>query len=442
MLVVLMLASISVNYISGIAMASVSKKKLFSRIILVTAITINLSFLFYYKYFNFFISNLLAVNIIKPSEYQNVILPIGISFFTFQSISYLIDVYRKKTSEQRNPFNLGLYIALFPQLIAGPIIRYHDIAQQIVQRTITTKLFTQGLIRFIRGLAKKIIIANTAALIADRTFALGINELPASVAWLGIICYTFQIYFDFSGYSDMAIGLGKMLGFNYKENFNYPYISQSIREFWTRWHISLTSWFRDYLFLPLALAVSGKFKSNKVFNIKSDVCIYIISMTVTWYLIGLWHGASWNFVAWGLFNGFFIVVERFFYSKRLKKVYRPFRHIYTLLIITIAWVFFRIENLTESFEYLKCMAGFSNGDNYSPVMLLDNYKIFVLIMGIVFSMPVIPWLERNIQKLFSQKRTMMLASKYMAYTAYILLFIFSLMELAQSGYNPFIYFRF
>jgi alginate O-acetyltransferase complex protein AlgI len=252
LLVFLMLSSISINYISGLGISYFLEKNInISKIVLGIAIVANLGLLFYYKYANFVIANLQELGLYLEYDNTSILLPIGISFFTFQGISYLIDVYRKEADVQKNLLHLGLYISFFPQLIAGPIVRYHDVDQQIKKREITNELFTEGIIRFVRGLAKKVIIANNAAFFADQVFSVSALEISTSSAWLGIICYAIQIYFDFSGYSDMAIGLGKMLGFTFKENFNYPYISNSIQDFWRRWHISLSTWFRDYLYIPL-----------------------------------------------------------------------------------------------------------------------------------------------------------------------------------------------
>src|SRR5690606_1587927 len=240
-------------------------------------------------YANFIIESFQAIGIYTNYSHTNILLPIGISFFTFQGISYLIDVYRNETSVQRNILHLGLYISFFPQLIAGPIVRYHDIAKQIKKRSIPVALFTEGIIRFIRGLAKKVLLANNAALIADQIFSISVDEISTGSAWIGILCYTIQIYFDFSGYSDMAIGLGKMFGFNFRENFNYPYISVSIQDFWRRWHISLSTWFRDYLYIPLGGNRKGGFKTYR-------------NLIIVFFITGLWHGASWNFIFWGLFH--------------------------------------------------------------------------------------------------------------------------------------------
>lgn len=421
-LVLLMLVSICINYISGIGISHYENKKNTSKLILGIAITINLLFLIYYKYFNFIIENCQEFGFLEKIDNTSIALPIGISFFTFQGISYLIDVYRKETEAQNNPFHLGLYISLFPQLIAGPIIRYHDIAVEIKNRKVNSILFTEGVIRFIRGLGKKVVIANTAALIADKIFVIPPDEIPFSMAWLGIICYAFQIYFDFSGYSDMAIGLGKMFGFNFKENFNYPYISSSIQDFWRRWHISLSTWFRDYLYIPLGGNRNGAFRTY-------------LNLIIVFFITGLWHGASWNFIVWGLFHGVFLLLERTNVIP-LNKLPRILKHVYVLFIVIIGWVFFRAESLPSAMVYLKSMFGFSMGSNYEPMMYINNYSLFVLLLAFVFSMPV-----RNRFNIILNRINHLFAKIFIR-VSYLLLFVYSVLELAQSSYNPFIYFRF
>ena len=426
-LVVLMLFSIGVNYISGLGIAYFRQKRLnLSKTILGLAISIDLGLLFYYKYANFLVDTLKEIGFYLDYDHKSIILPIGISFFTFQGISYLVDVYRKDTDVQRNLFHLGLYISFFPQLIAGPIVRYHDIALEIRQRVINVPLFTEGIIRFIRGLAKKVIVANIAALIADQVFSLPGNEISVISAWLGIFCYTIQIYFDFSGYSDMAIGLGKMFGFHFKENFNYPYISRSIQEFWRRWHISLSTWFRDYLYIPLGGNRKGR--GRTYFNL-----IFVFFVT------GLWHGASWNFIFWGLFHGLFLIMERskFFNIQKWPVV---LQHFYVLAVVIMGWVFFRAETMTEAFQYIRSMAGFNEGDNVNALIYVNAYSITILILAIIFSMPT-----RRFANAYVKKST----STYFGnlyptgiYFFYIALFMLTLIELAQSSYNPFIYFRF
>ncbi len=425
-LVLLMLFSISVNYMGGLGVAYFLRSRPpIARGILGLAISVNLLLLIYYKYANFILENLQLAGFFSTYAHQSILLPIGISFFTFQGISYLVDVYRQETDVQRNIFHLGLYISFFPQLIAGPIVRYHDVAEQIRSRVTTQGLFSEGIIRFTRGLAKKMLIANNAAFIADQVFAVPAMELSTLSSWLGVICYTLQIYFDFSGYSDMAIGLGKMLGFNFKENFNYPYISKSIQEFWRRWHISLSTWFRDYLYIPL-----GGNRGGKVFTYRNLIIVFFIT--------GLWHGASWNFVIWGLFHGLFLILER---SGAIRTTSWPvfFRHLYVLLVVIVGWILFRTETLMDSLHYLKSMLGMSVVDSQIALIYLDYYTGFMLLLGVLFSMPLRKRLFRLIFALGGKHRT---AYSLGIYTIHIALLILSVIELAQSGYNPFIYFRF
>ncbi len=427
LLVLLMLSSISINYISGIGIAYFfERKNKISRIVLGIAIAANLGLLFYYKYANFIVANLQEIGLYVDYDHTSILLPIGISFFTFQGISYLIDVFRKEADVQKNLLHLGLYISFFPQLIAGPIVRYHDVDQQIKNRVITSALFTEGIIRFVRGLAKKVIIANNAAFIADQVFSVSAIEISTSSAWLGIICYTVQIYFDFSGYSDMAIGLGKMLGFNFKENFNYPYISMSIQEFWRRWHISLSTWFRDYLYIPLGGNRNGLYKTYR-------------NLIIVFFITGLWHGASWNFIFWGLFHGLFLILER---AKILKTYEWPrfFQHLYVLVLVIMGWVFFRAETMKEAVIFTKSLMGLTAGENQQAFIYLNPYTAIMICLALVFAMPV----RKRVNELWSksQKQSMKSVQDLTKYSFYIALLLLSIIELAQSSYNPFIYFRF
>ncbi|MCP5047758.1 MAG: MBOAT family protein, partial [bacterium] len=392
-LVLLLLISIFFNYLFGLLIQkNWGHHK--SKYYFILAIIFNLGLLGFFKYANFIVDNLntiLAFTGIGRIYLEPVHLPIGISFFTFQAMSYVIDIYRDKTPAQKNPVNLALYIALFPQLIAGPIIRYMHISSQLIQRKVNIDKFSVGIKRFIEGLGKKVLIANTLGAVADQIFALPATELTAAVSWLALTAYTLQIYFDFSGYYDMAIGLGKMLGFDFLENFNYPYISTSITEFWRRWHISLSTWLRDYLFLPTAYASMRSIPAMKKWHINTEIWGYGIGMMVTMFLGGLWHGDSWNFVIWGVFHGSFAVLERTRRGKRiLKHLWKPLRHTYTLMIIMIGWVLFRSNSLPHAWQFLKSLAGFGqgNGENHHLAMYLDNKVIIFLILGAVFSTPL------------------------------------------------------
>ena len=435
-LVLLMILSIGINYLGGQAIAKTqqSQRLWLTKVTLGVAISINLAFLAYYKYVNFFLDNLQGIGAFKGVRMEAIILPIGISFFTFQSISYLIDVYRKETEAQQNPFHLGLYIALFPQLIAGPIVRYHDIANQIENRHHSAKKFSEGALRFARGLAKKMVIANPMAMLADQAFNAPADELSTLSAWVGIVCYSLQIYFDFSGYSDMAIGLGKMFGFRFLENFQWPYISRSIQEFWRRWHISLSSWFRDYLYIPLGGNRKGAGRTY-------------INLFIVFLATGLWHGANWTFVIWGLYHGLFIILERLGFRNTLNRMPRPISHLYLLLVVMVGWVFFRADSLSHATTYLGSMIGMGSGKYIDVLYYLDGYHIFILALGLIFSTN----LRRTVIYLLlkQQRKLKGLSSKSFSFCYQVyrigwmtFLMVWAITELAQNSYNPFIYFRF
>jgi len=403
------------------------------------AVAFNLGLLGVFKYANFLVDNinpLLASIGLGTMELSPIHLPIGISFFTFQALSYVVDVYRQETGAVRNPLDLALYISLFPQLIAGPIVRYRDVARQIVERLISVEKFSSGVQRFILGLGKKVLIANTLAAVADRIFAVPAQNLTPVLAWTGVLSYSLQIYFDFSGYSDMAIGLGRMFGFEFRENFNYPYISQSIREFWRRWHISLSTWFRDYLYIPLG----G--------NRKSPSRTYA-NLVVVFFLTGLWHGASWNFVLWGFYHGLFLVVERVGFEKALRRAWAPLRFLYALVVVNIGWVFFRAENIGYAFSMLKTMAGFPEGRaNFIDIYLYMDKEFFIaLFAGLIFSAPVLPYARdlygRVLERCGTSASAVLEAGgKTLAFASLVAVFLLSSMLLASGTYNPFIYFRF
>lgn len=431
--VFLMIFSILLNYIGGILINYFRHSKTLQKAALGATVTINVIILVYYKYFGFIFDFLYSVGLSTTFHEDSIHLPIGISFFTFQNISYLVDLYRKEVALQRNPFHLGLYISLFPQLTAGPIVRYNDIAEQIMERKCDWEMFYKGVTRFTRGLGKKVLIANSLALIADQVFTMPVSDIPTSVAWVGIVCYSLQIYFDFSGYSDMAIGLGRMFGFNFMENFNYPYIARSIQEFWRRWHISLSTWFRDYVYIPL-----GGSRGVKVLTYRNLIIVF--------FLTGLWHGASWNFIVWGLFHGFFLILERLKLKEWLDRVPAFVQHTYTLLIVLVGWVLFRAEDLTYALSYLKVLSGFSSGVNYKPLIYFDRYTLFILIMGIVFSTPLrAHMLGLGGSWLRAAKLNQGIIGTARGIVIYVLtvgIFVLCSIELAKSSYNPFIYFRF
>ncbi len=436
--VLIMLVSISANYLFGLMIdkfRSSTRAKLF----LGFAVTVNLGLLVAYKYTNFLVNNfnqIFSDVLAGPIQVDPVHLPIGISFFTFQALSYVIDVYRNEVPVQKNPLNIGLFISLFPQLIAGPIVRYSDIAQQIISRKTSLNDFAEGIERFIFGLGKKVLIANSVAVAADKIFAIPSEHLTFSLAWLGIICYTLQIYFDFSGYSDMAIGLGRMFGFHFLENFNYPYISRSIREFWKRWHISLSTWFRDYLYIPLGGSKCGTFRTY-------------MNLVTVFFLCGLWHGASWNFAIWGLMHGLFLVLERIGLEKLINRIWSPIRYIYSLLVVMICWVFFRAETLPQAISFLGAMFGLAQGDGiiHHTGLYLDNEIILTMIAGTIFSIPVLPWVQKqwgtlsttDMKNIFCRPESV---SAVTSMLTLVLIFLASVMSLAAGAYNPFIYFRF
>ncbi len=425
--ILVMIVSVVGNYLLGRLIGSderFPKKKL----ILFFAIAFNLAMLLFFKYTSFIVGNVCDIfNIVYKAPV--IRLPLGISFFTFHSISYIVDVYKKNVKVQKNFWNLALYISLFPQLVAGPIIRYHSIYEQIHVRKETLVRFGEGVNRFMLGMFKKVLIANELGALADSTFTVGSMSLTTASAWLGIVAYTLQIFFDFSGYSDMAIGLGKMFGFDFPENFNYPYISKSVSEFWRRWHISLSTWFRDYLYIPLG--------GSRVSNIKVYRNLFIV-----WFLTGMWHGASWTFICWGLYFGTLIALERVALNKIFSKIWVGFSHIYLIFIVMLGWVFFRANSFSFSIHYLKVMFGIEGNGVYDSGTLayLNDYGT-IIIIGIIFSMPVLRFLRAKIES-----KNERILENNIVYTlnsiVYAVLFILCISTLISSTYNPFLYFRF
>ncbi len=434
----LMLISIAINYVLGLLIdrwRGLNRAK----IVLSVAVVLNLLILAVFKYADFVVENVnlaLTSSGVEPFEIPGIALPIGISFFTFQALSYVIDVYRDDAQVQRRFTDIGLYIALFPQLIAGPIVRYHDIAAQIHERVISLDLFTSGVRRFVYGLAKKVLIANTLGEMADTIFALPPGQLSAGLAWFGLLCYTLQIYFDFSGYSDMAIGLGRMFGFSFLENFNYPYLAVSIQDFWRRWHISLSGWFRDYLYISLG----G--------NRKGAVRTYINLMLV-FCLCGIWHGASWNFLIWGLFHGVFLVIERLGLSRMLRDLWQPLQHLYVILTVMVGWVFFRVEELPDTFAFLSSLIGLSSDDTAYRLHSFYSLEIGItLLLAILFATPVAKIVLDKLdcwslaQYESGSQRLAVIALPWGELILVMGLFWLSVLYLAAGTYNPFIYFRF
>ncbi len=415
--VLLMLGSILINWALGLAVEK-NKTNGKGKTALVFSVIVNIGMLFVFKYLTFTLENINSL-LHTHIDTLNITLPIGISFFTFQAMSYVIDVYRGDGEVQKNPCNVALYISFFPQLIAGPIVRYQTIADQIKERHENFDEFTNGAYRFMMGFIKKVLIANNVAIVADGIFD---NEVGSvSSAWLGALAYTLQILFDFSGYSEMAIGLGKMFGFEFLENFDYPYISKSVSEFWRRWHISLGTWFRDYVYFPLGGSRVKK-KSRLVFN-----------LFIVWTLTGIWHGANWTFVVWGLFYFVILALEKLTgFSKKLGF----FSHIYTLLLVIIGWVIFRAKNIASAWDYLKDMFGFGSLPliDGTTKFYLSNYCFF-LVLGLVFCFPII----RTVKSKMKKNKPIYTLIYGIVLTVF---FLISVTYTVKGTYNPFIYFNF
>lgn len=425
--VTIMLFSTLVDYIHGILVqrfkdnGEINKAKL----AVASSMVINLSLLGFFKYSDFLIRN---INSLTGSSIPllNIALPIGISFYTFQTMSYTIDIFRGEAKLQKNIISFGAYVALFPQLIAGPIVQYKTIAEQLQTRRESVDQFSYGIMRFMSGLGKKVLLANNIGLLWNQISGIPLSELPVLTAWLGITAYAFQIYFDFSGYSDMAIGLGHMLGFRFLENFNYPYMSKSITEFWRRWHISLGSWFRDYVYIPLGGNRCGFGKQ-------------IRNIAVVWLLTGIWHGASWNFVIWGVYFGVLLVFEKFVLLKYLEKLPKIISHIYTLLLVWIGWVIFAFDDITIGLNYIKTMFGLNGTEfmNDNGIYLFLNYLIMLLILIIACT----DYPKRFVVYL-NEKYEEAHAMTFLKGAFVICVFVISVAYLVDASYNPFLYFRF
>ena len=423
--IILMIVTTLIDYGAGLLVDQYRGQKL-AKWALAGSVVITLSFLAVFKYLGFFNQNLNQIfGAELPTQIFN--LPIGISFYTFQAITYVVDVYRGKAQVQRSYANLLLYVALFPQLIAGPIVRYTDIAAQLENREMTLPGFSKGITRFVTGLGKKVLLANIAGQVATSLIGGDLSKASVLGAWLGIFADTFQIYFDFSGYSDRAIGLGHMFGFTYVENFNYPYISKSITEFWRRWHISLSTFFRDYVYIPLG--------GNRRHQLRN--------MFIVWALTGLWHGASWNFVLWGLYYFVFLAIEKLFLGKFLEKLPAVVGHAYALFIIVVGWVFFYFDDVSRLGQMLKLMFGFSGQAGVLPTdtVLLKNHLVFFLV-AIIACIPVSKLVKALLIR-FSRKGSVQESLAGAAGILYdVALLFFSTAALVGASYNPFLYFRF
>ena len=434
-----MVFSILFNYAMGLALqeteAPANRKSL-----LVVGIAVNLGLLATYKYAGFLVRNLnflLDAVHLPGCPMPHLKLPIGISFFTFHALSYITDVYRREVRAMRRFDSFALYITLFPQLIAGPIIRYKIICNQFSDRKVTLDGFAEGVRRFVIGLGKKQLIANTVAITADQIFqAPHTAQLTPGVAWLGIVCYTLFIYFDFSGYSDMAIGLGRMFGFVFPENFNYPYVASSITDFWRRWHITLSSWFRDYLYVPMG----G--------NRRRPIRVYFNLLTV-FFLCGLWHGATWSFVIWGLYHGVFLIFERVGAGKWVEEKLGPFRHVYVLVVVMVGWVFFNARDLSQAITYVSVMAGLRHGTamEYSVAMYLNPAMVLALAAGIIGSTPLVPWVRAAwdraaVRAVATGSLLLDVLGRGVSLAFLAVIYVGCTMMSAHGSYSPFIYYRF
>ena len=418
--IVLMCLSIFFNYHLGLDMESHRNSSRKMKALLIFGVCFNLFMLGFFKYAGFIVSNLNSL-FGTAIEFEGLPLPVGISFYTFQILSYVIDVYRGQVRAQTKIVSFAAYISMFPQLIAGPIVQYSDIEKQLSHRTVTIDNFYEGIIYFIKGLGKKVLFANTIGAVYSDIISQGIGNTSVVTAWICIICYTLQIYFDFSGYSDMAVGLGKMFGFEFVQNFNFPYKAVSITDFWRRWHISLSSWFRDYVYIPLGGNRKGTLRT--IFNI-----------FVVWSLTGLWHGAAWNFIAWGMFYGVLLILEKYVLKNILERVPVIFRHIGTLIVVMIGWVFFSSENMTQATDFIGALIGFGNGsfiDSQAMYLLSENaFPIFAMGLSAVgvFEM--------------TSTREETRVYKALKCVVYLVIFILCITFLVSETYNPFLYFRF
>nr|WP_283244312.1 MBOAT family O-acyltransferase [Wansuia hejianensis] len=420
--ILIMLFSTVFDYVNGLAINRFREDKRITRAVLINSLVINLGILGFFKYFGFIVSNIngfLGLNI-PIIEFP---LPLGISFYTFQTLSYTIDVYLNKVPVQRNIISFGTYVTMFPQLVAGPIVRYSEVCKELDKRQEKLKLFGEGAELFIIGLSKKVLLANNIGLLWDTVKSTSIDELTVLLSWLGIMAFTLQIYFDFSGYSDMALGLGKMFGFNFPRNFNYPYISKSVTEFWRRWHISLGNWFKEYVYIPLGGNRVGKIKQYR-------------NLIVVWLLTGFWHGANWNFIVWGLYYGGILIIEKKFLLQWLENRSNFIRHIYTLLAVIIGWILFEFENMSIGLSYIKTMFGFGNRPLINEDAIYYLYTNGLLLIAlIIFSTPI-P------SRLFIGFKRKLSNGEFIIPITYIFLIFLCTAYLVNETYNPFLYFRF
>lgn len=427
--VLLMIFSSLMNYLSALWIDKSAGK--IKRIALVISVVLNIGILCVFKYTGMLVStfnDVFGASVAVP----NIVLPIGISFFTFQALSYVIDVYRNDVDVQKNFFNILLYISFFPQLIAGPIVKYKDINNQISNRKQDIDKISRGLRRFICGLSKKVLIANTMGQVVDIIFSADITSASILTAWIGAFAYLFQIYYDFSGYSDMAIGLGLLFGFEFKENFNYPYGATSIKDFWRKWHISLSTWFKEYLYIPLGGNRKGKLRTS-------------INKIIVFFFTGLWHGANWTFVIWGLWHGLFLMIEDS--VPFMKKIPKAIGHIYTLLVVTLGFVIFRADTISDGISYIANMFTFKPISSLSLSLALEQitpWFIFILVIAIIGCAPIKPIADKIRIGLSSatKQTTLWKITSICVYLCSFVLLLWSMLRLSSNAYNPFIYFRF
>lgn len=423
--IILMILSIILNYFCGQDIYEKRDNARAMKMSLMFGVVMNLLILGFFKYYGLLMD---TVNAILPIDipYRVLALPIGISFYTFQTMSYLIDVYRKEVKPQENILYFALYISMFPQLIAGPIVRYIDIEEQLKERSINPNKFGEGAMYFIRGLAKKVVLANTFGAVYEQVAAMQMGSFSTLTAWVGAIAYAFQIYFDFGGYSDMAIGLGKMFGFEFLPNFNYPYIAKSITDFWRRWHISLSTWFREYVYIPLG--------GNRCTPSR-----HILNLLIVWMLTGLWHGAQWNFMFWGLYYGVILILEKYLWGSKIEKLPSAVQHIYAFVLVLFGWVFFFSPTLGYAGQYLKVMFGIgAKGifDKQGFFMIFTNWLLIVI--AILASAPRGYKLLKKITGCWQSEEVRAIVTC----AVYIAMFLLCIAFLVTETYNPFLYFRF
>ena len=417
--IILMLISIFFNYNLGLDIDYNKDNQRKKKALIIVGVVFNLFLLGFFKYWGFVLDNINSIFSLEI-EYRALPLPVGISFYTFQILSYIIDVYNGKAKAQNKLLPFACYITMFPQLIAGPIVQYSDVERQLQKRTITTEKTAEGIVIFIRGLGKKVLFANTIGAVYSDVLTHELDTLSVACAWIGILAYTMQIYFDFSGYSDMAIGLGKMLGFEFLQNFNFPYKATSVTDFWRRWHMSLSSWFRDYVYIPLGGNRKGTART-------------IVNLLIVWSLTGLWHGAAWNFLAWGVFYGILLILEKYVFAGILRYIPKPIKYIATMCIVMIGWVFFSSESFLASLDYISAMFNFGG-------VIIDDYAKYL------FSTNIVPLILMSLsatgllEYAFSQRKD--LISNVIRYIIYGAIFILCILYLISETYNPFLYFRF